>query len=255
VSLVPTGFGGRHTYGVPNAADATQRLARFEPGSAIAFDWELAGAASSVTITVRSALAATSGAAQTDLSIEQHFSRRPTMSRPEELVEDWWRLALGNLDAHLRGGDGVLRPDFTDPAPAVRLSVLIDAPRERVFAALTEPELLNQWIASAAVVNLQPGGAYRYGWSYPVGGRQVAGGPTKILAVVPNEQLVTDWPDWRGDPGQPPTTVTWLLAAEGSKTRVTLVHSGFSRVADLSDYPHGWSGFLGKLAAIARRPR
>jgi hypothetical protein len=35
----------------------------------------------------------------------------------------------------------------------------------------------------------------------------------------------------------------------GAKTRVTLVHGGFARASDLSDYPFGWGEFLSKLKA------
>jgi hypothetical protein len=36
----------------------------------------------------------------------------------EELVDDLWRLMLGNLDAHLRGGEGVVLLDYSPHVPA-----------------------------------------------------------------------------------------------------------------------------------------
>ncbi len=77
--------------------------------------------------------------------------------------------------------------------------------------------------------------------------RDVEGGPTSILEMVPNERLVTDWGDWRGDPDVPPQTITWLLEPAGAGTRVTVVHGGFVRAADISDYPFGWGSFLAEL--------
>ncbi len=53
--------------------------------------------------------------------------------------------------------------------------------------------------------------------------------------------------DWRGDATRPLTRVAWLLEDAGAGTRVTLVHSGFSRVVDLGDYPFGWRSFLDRL--------
>lgn len=73
------------------------------------------------------------------------------------------------------------------------------------------------------------------------------GGPTKILEMVPNERLVTDWLDWRGDTTRPATRITWLLEDARDATRVTLIHDGFSRVVDQSDYPFGWTWFLDRL--------
>ena len=241
-------FWGRYTYGAPSrdSADADHPITRFAPGRALAFRWNFEGADSEVTLELE-AEPAKDGSPATGLSLTQTFTAKPAAPYAEELVEDYWRLMLGNLDAHLRGGDGVVRPDFTDPNPEVRVSIVIDAPRERVFRALMEPEALNRWIASAAAVEPRVGGAYTYGWKYKHGGRDVEGGPTKILDFVENERLVTDWPDWRGDESRGRTRVAWLLESVGAKTRVTLVHSGFSRLADIGDYPFGWGGFLEQL--------
>jgi len=108
---------------------------------------------------------------------------------------------------------------------------------------------MSRLIASDAEVEPRIGGRYSYGWTYEYGGRSVAGGPTRILDLVPNERLVTDWPDWRGDPTRPTTRVAWLLEPLGRKTRVTVVHGDFARTADISDYPFGWPGFLSQLKA------
>jgi uncharacterized protein YndB with AHSA1/START domain len=186
------------------------------------------------------------GSAST-LALKHSFATKPEVPWAEELVDDLWRLTMGNLDAHLRGGSGIVLPDYTDPSPEIRVSIVIDAPRERVFRALMDPAALNEWIAAAAVVEPRVGGAYGYGWKYKHGGRDVEGGPTKILDLVENERLVTDWTDWRGQHERGMTRVAWLLESVGEKTKVTLVHGGFSRAADMSDYPFGWGEFLGRM--------
>jgi hypothetical protein len=66
---------------------------------------------------------------------------------------------------------------------------------------------------------------------------------TFSIAPHADEKLVIDWPDWRGDDGVPVQRVTYLLAPERNGTRVTLVHDGFVRAADVSDYPMGWLAF------------
>ena len=73
----------------------------------------------------------------------------------------------------------------------------------------------------------------------------------EILELVANEKLTISWPDWRGDPSVPTQSVTWLLEPDASGTRVTLVHAGFIRAADVSDYPFGWGHFLSELARVA----
>jgi uncharacterized protein YndB with AHSA1/START domain len=135
------------------------------------------------------------------------------------------------------------------------VSIVIEAPRERVYRALLDPAALNAWIASGAEVEPRAGGRYRYGWKYEVGGRRVEGGPTKILELVENERLVTDWTDWRGDEKRGVTRVSWALESLApNRTRVALVHDGFSRAADVGDYPFGWGGFLRRLKRHAELP-
>jgi len=241
-------FWGRHSYGTPDGADANQRVTRVEPPTVLAFSWQFEGMPSEVTLTATPAEPDKDGA-RTTLEVRHGFPARLNLPWSEELVDDLWRLTLGNLQAYLRGGDGIVLPDYTDPNPEIRLSIVINAPRDRVFRALIEPGAMNTWLSTAADVDPRIGGHYRYGWTYKVKDRDVVGGPTTILDLVPNERLVTDWLDWRGDATRPPTRLAWLLDDVPGGTRVTLVHGGFSRVADQSDYPFGWVYFIEKLKA------
>jgi len=241
-------FWGRHTYGAPARPDSRQQITRFERDRVLGFQWPFDGVESEVVFAL-SAEAEGGPTDKTALALEHRFAVKPAGPYGEELIDDLWRLTLGNLDAHLRGGEGIVLPDYSDPSPEVQLSIVIDAPTDRVFQALINSAALNQWIASAAEVEPRIGGRYSYGWTYEHGGRSVAGGPTRILDLVPNERLVTDWPDWRGDPTRPTTRVAWLLEPLGGKTRVTVVHGDFARTTDISDYPFGWSGFLSQLKA------
>jgi uncharacterized protein YndB with AHSA1/START domain len=241
-------FWGRYTYGAPARAKAHQRITRFDAGREIAFEWEIEGIESEV-ILVLEPISEEAGAEKTRLLLRHKFPCPPAVAYPTELVEDMWHLILGNLRAYLRfGEEAIVRPDFTDPRPEIRVSIVIEAPRERVFRALLEPAALDSWIASGAQVEPRVGGRYRYGWKYKLGGKDVEGGPTKILELVENERIVTDWPDWRGDESRGSTRVAWILESLGpDRTRVTLVHDGFGRAADIGDYPFGWGGFLRRL--------
>jgi uncharacterized protein YndB with AHSA1/START domain len=245
-------FWGKHTYGAPPRERAHQRITRFDAGREIAFEWEIEGIESEVILVVEP-LADDSGAGKTRLSLRHKFPCPPAVPYPRELVEDMWHLMLGNLRALLRDRE-VMLPDFTDPAPEIRVSIVIEAPRERVFRALLDPAALDAWIATGAEVEPRVGGRYRYGWKYDFAGRKVEGGPTRILELVENERIVTDWPDWRGDESRGATRVTWTLESLGpSRTRVTLVHDGFGRAADIGDYPFGWDGFLRRFKAATEK--
>ena len=246
-------FWGRHSYGTPTAASATQTLTAFEPPNRLVYSWTLEGRNSEVSLSL-SPDKDESNAGGTRLNGRHHFSAAPTIARARELIDDLWRIHSGNLQAFLAGGAGITRPDFADPNPQIRASILIEAPVARVFASFLDPAMLNTWIASAAEVEAKVGGAYSYGWRYTIGDREVIGGPTRILELVENEKLVTDWPDWRGDGDVPVQRITWLFEPVGERTRVTVVHDGFVRAVDISDYPFGWSFFLSMLKVAIENP-
>lgn len=241
-------FWGKHSYGTPTRAEADQKVLRIEPSRLLAFTWTIHDQPSEVQITIEPNPKDPAGVI---LAGTHSFAEAPRIDRAREMVDDLWRLQCGNLKAHLSGKGGLMLPDYTDPAPQVQLSILIDAPRPKVFQALMDPAVLNKWVASAAVVEPKKGGCYSYGWSYDMGGVKVEGGPMRILDLVENEKLVTDWPDWRGDKNVPLQTITWLLESVGAQTRVTLIHGGFVRTVDCSDYPFGWVHFLESLKGAA----
>jgi uncharacterized protein YndB with AHSA1/START domain len=228
-------FAGRGAY----APVATQ-LTHFVDGSAMGWTWPLLGVSGAVMMTI------TPGeeAEASRIEVTCDFPELPPVVRARELIDDLWRFHVGNLKTHAEGAPGVFLPDFSDPAPEVRQSVHIAAARPAVFRALVDPAMLAQWTFGTPSVDARTGGAYSYGWSYEIDGKPVAGGPTKIIDYVENERLVTDWPDWRGDDSNSGQQITWLLADDGDGTRLTLIHSGFSRASDISDFPFGWSGFL-----------
>lgn len=240
-------FWGKHTIETPSKAQATQKITSFDPPQHFSFSWRLYGRDSEISFEIKD------GEEDGKIKVNgRHaFVDLPDMTRPKHMIADLWMLNHGNLKAYLDGGEGISLPDYDDPSPEINQSVLIDAPRPEVFKALITPEILAKWMwAENAEVEPKNGGKYSYGWSYDVGGEKVAGGPTRILDYVENEKLVTDWPDWRGDKSVPVQTVTWLLADENGKTRVTVIHSGFTRTVDFSDYPFGWAGFLAQLKGV-----
>ena len=245
-------FWGPATLGAPAAADPAQILSSFESGRSLAFDWPLHGVSTKVTYTVSPG----DSAATSQLDIHHAVAGGLPYRRPKHVIEDLWRLHAGNLMTHLQGTTNVLLPDFTGGQPEVRASIEIAAPPARVFRALLEPELMNRWLGGQAKVDLGQR-AYSYGWNYDIEGRSVAGGPTRIVEMVENQLLVTDWPDWRGQPDKPSTRVIWQLEpiAGGAHTRVTVIHAGFEHAVDRSDYQQGWGHFLDQLQKVALESR
>jgi uncharacterized protein YndB with AHSA1/START domain len=242
-------FWGSYTPGTPTRAQATQKILRIEAPHLLVFSWSLEGSDSEVALRLEEDAASEAGTSSV-LNGRHHFPVAPAVPRPRDFIDDLWRMMLANLRAHLSGGAGLCLPDFSDPVPRLRRTILINAPRARVFAALLEPSFLDKWLAAKAVVEPRVGGRYSYGWHYDVRGKPVESGPTKILELVENTKLVTDWPNWRGDPALPAQRVTWLLEPLGEQTRLILIHGPFERTADLSDYPQGWTMFLTRLKSL-----
>ena len=238
-------FSGRGAY----KGGGEGRITAFEVGRRLAISYDFDGIPCDLDLRLEDG----EGSA-TKLRLRQEFERTPPGERIKHLLEDLWRLHIVNLMSWFGQRHAILLPDFDDPAPKVELSIHIDAPPAVVFDALTDPEMLKVVFgAPDPVVEPRVGGAYRFGWSYEVEGRKVIGGPTKILEITPGERLVTDWPDWRGDPDIPVQRVAWTLAPEGQGTRLSLVHDGFVRTVDMGDYPGGWGFFLGQLKTTAEK--
>lgn len=245
-------FWGRHTVGTPDESDAGGTITGLEPGARLGFEWTVCGTPSLVTFTLTPE--ESERGPGTKVAVRHELYGALDQPRPKELIDDWWRFTLGNLMAHTTGQAEVLRPDFSDPQPEIRLSMTVDAPPEAVFRALTEPEALREWMgAPAPVVEPRVGGRYELGWQSTMEGVDYAGGPMQILDIVPNQRLVVSWPDWRGDSSVPMQSITWILEPESTGTRVTLVHAGFTRTVDFSDYPFGWDHFMSAMAKVAVR--
>ena len=107
------------------------------------------------------------------------------------------------------------------------LTRLIDAPREKLFRAWTEPELMKKWFSPApwttprAEMDLRPGGASLIVMRSPEG--QDMPNPGIVLEVVKNEKLVfTDAYTAGWEPSAKPfMTAIITFEDEGGKTRYT----------------------------------
>ncbi|THD66188.1 SRPBCC family protein [Phenylobacterium sp.] len=91
-----------------------------------------------------------------------------------------------------------------------------DKPIEKVWAALTTPERLADWFATAEV-DLRVGGIIRLGWN------GVHKTDVTITVCEPPRALA-----WRWTIGERDTLVRFDLAPEGDGCALTLTHSGLS---------------------------
>ena len=102
-----------------------------------------------------------------------------------------------------------------------------DAPRELVYRAYTEPELVKRWWPgkrgemTTAEIDLRVGGAWRY-VMIAEGGFEVAF-HGEFREIVPNERLVNTEVYEGAPPGTEPALVTVELAEDGGRTRLQML--------------------------------
>lgn len=160
---------------------------------------------------------------------------------------------------------GVSTPNFsstTDERELV-LTRLIDVPREKLYRAWTEPELLKKWFTPApwrtvkAEVDVRPGGRSYIEMQGPDG--EVVQCPGVYLEVVKNERLVfTDAFTSAWQPSAKPFMLAIItFENENGKTRYT-ARARHWTVADREEHEkmgfhEGWGVCADQLAALAAK--
>jgi uncharacterized protein YndB with AHSA1/START domain len=130
---------------------------------------------------------------------------------------------------------------------------ILDAPRELVFKAWTEPDRAIRWWGPRGFttahyeLDFRPDGAYRVCLRSPEGTEHWQRGVCR--EVVEQERLVFTfaWEDSEGKPGHE-TVVTVTLAEFGAKTKLTLHQAVFETVTARDLHQGGWASALECLA-------
>jgi uncharacterized protein YndB with AHSA1/START domain len=141
---------------------------------------------------------------------------------------------------------------------AVRISRIIESPREHVFRAWTQPEQLREWWGPGefrcpeAEVDLRPGGSYRLVMQPTAGDPFVVGGTYR--EVEPPARLVYTW-RWESGPAADgsESLVTVEFNERGERTELVLTHTEFPATHGPAPYRMGWEGGLDKLQALLER--
>ncbi|MGH7847139.1 MAG: SRPBCC family protein [Candidatus Binatia bacterium] len=143
------------------------------------------------------------------------------------------------------------------------ISRIIDAPRERVFKAWTDSELLKQWFAPlpdttpVAELDVRPGGANLIVMRDPAGNEFPNRGV--YLEVVQNERLVfTDAYTKAWEPSEKPfMTVILTFEDEGGKTKYTARVFHWTVAAreahEQMGFHQGWGQCADQLAALVTK--
>lgn len=135
--------------------------------------------------------------------------------------------------------DGTIRP--VAGGHELRFERFLPHPITLVWAALTEPGALADWLAPG-VIELAPGGHARLAFANT--GHVVEG---RVVAVEPPHLLAYTWGEGHG-------TVRWELSPMAEGTRLVLTHA-FPAADEAASFLAGWHAHLELLAlALAGRP-
>jgi len=141
---------------------------------------------------------------------------------------------------------------------------IINAPRERVFKAWTDPKQLVNWWAPKdcatpyCTVDLRPGGKFHYCMRMP-DGNDIWGIGIYREIIEPEKIVYTDsFADKDGNPVSPEqygissshpaeSTVTVEFTEHGDKTKLTIIHEIPAYVKEREQTGQGWNDMLDNL--------
>jgi uncharacterized protein YndB with AHSA1/START domain len=140
--------------------------------------------------------------------------------------------------------------DTTAPGQTESLSFEFDLrhPPEKVWRALTDPELLAEWLLPAIGFELTPGATFTLktqaypGWDGTVNCR--------VVEIETHRKLTYTWTVPFLD-----TVVTFTLAPTASGTRLSIVQSGFTsdQKREFGGARYGWKMMGDKLVDLLER--
>ena len=130
---------------------------------------------------------------------------------------------------------------------------ILDAPRQLVFQAWTEPDRVARWWGPQGFTTLSCNMDVRLGGTFRVCMRSPEGVEHRKQGVyreiVEPERLIFTfaWEDAEGKPGHE-TLVTVSFAEQGAKTKLTLHQAIFETVARRDEHQRGWTSTLVRFA-------
>ena len=122
----------------------------------------------------------------------------------------------------------------------------IAAPRASVFAFLTDPDMIVQWMGSEATTEMHPGGLYLL---KGIGSATARGA---FREVVPVHRLAYSF-GWETNDEVPPgsSLIEIDLFEQDGGTLLRMTHSGLPNEATRASHDKGWGHYLGRLTSAA----
>jgi uncharacterized protein YndB with AHSA1/START domain len=149
---------------------------------------------------------------------------------------------------------------MTTPAPTstdrIEKSVVLDAPRTRVWRAITDVAQFNQWFGVHLESPFAPGAEVHGRITHP--GYEHVVMRVWVDRLEPERFFSFRWHPHAIQPGvdytsEPTTLVTFTLEDAGPRTRLTIVESGFDAIpesrrhAAFTGNSNGWTGQIANI--------
>jgi uncharacterized protein YndB with AHSA1/START domain len=144
-------------------------------------------------------------------------------------------------------------------SPELFITRVLDAPRDLVYKAWTEPEHLERWqnapqgfTVTSHQVDLWTGGAYRLCLRSPEGLEHWLEGVYREVSAPERLVFTHAWLDAQGKPGRE-TLVEIVFVARGDKTELTLRQTGFQSVESRDGHREGWTSSLDRFSGYLKQ--
>ncbi len=138
----------------------------------------------------------------------------------------------------------------------IKKEIVINASVDKVFSALIDPEQLTQWFPNIATIEPWAGGKVFFRFSKEVTKEKkdhdVIG---TIISIIPNKEISYTWNFTTKPEYNKNTIVTWKLEQlDNDKTKITLIHSGFTNVDRIQydEHNEGWEWYTKRLENFVR---
>lgn len=151
---------------------------------------------------------------------------------------------LHALDAIRRHAE---EPRMTDPKPSYVYVTYIHATPERVWEALTDPELTGAFWGHRNLSDWQPGSRWQH---VRTDGSGVADGGGVVLEAVPPVRLVMTFGEADDDGGPGSSRVTFLIEPHHDIVRLTVSHTDLADESEAEAVSAGWPAVMANLKSL-----
>jgi uncharacterized protein YndB with AHSA1/START domain len=143
----------------------------------------------------------------------------------------------------------------------VTKNIVIDAPPEVVFKAITDQNQLTNWFPDQAILETNVGGKMKFSfYKNSKRGQECGRERDKFKEGTSSEFILNKKISYTQEdsyePDFPRTVVTWELEKiDNDKTNLKLLHIGFKPDEKVKQYDEGWTHFLNELIKYCEKTK